>query len=119
MINNKEFHEGTFQVIDAYRVHYYQISGDPNALTVLGYYTQYHAAIEASKGTGDWGGDTNIDEVQLIQLIGKTGQIEYIVCGRGEFITVDLDGIKKKERERLKKEALAMLSPEHIKALGL
>ena len=118
MINNKEFHEGTFQVIDAYRVYYYQNS-DTNGLIVIGYYTQYHAALEAAKGTGDWGGDASIDEVQLIQLIGKTGQIEYVSCGRGDFITVDLDGIKKKERDRLKKEALALLSPEHIKALGL
>jgi hypothetical protein len=79
---------------------------------VLSYHLLAHDAKAAAKGKGWYGGDAYVSE----QFAVKVGDQFYLLKST---TPIDLDGEQKRRTEELRKEALALLSPEHRIALGL
>lgn len=77
---------------------------------VLGYFSDKKVAQECAKGKGYWNSDGYIAEKMALD----TGEGVYLLA---DTKPVDLDNAFGKVKEQLKKQALAKLTPDEIKAL--
>lgn len=96
--------------IDVYAVKETNLDGFPGA--VIGYFRIHADAFEYAKGKGGWGGEGIVDKVSAVSIGGHV----YILATPQP---VDLDLVKKKRDEELRKRTLAELSADQIRVLGI